>query len=250
MLTSLALLVLLIAPACANHTGHAANNPELVAPAALDDLDDYTAARNAYALLEVGSPEREQLRTRLSGFLVDYAERALADARPGAAVDALEHAAGLWTPAELRSPAPNPELARAGLDVYAAVARSGDERPALLALGIAHAFGDTSVQAEAEAGVAEVRDWVDRTADFAEDPRLIDALDRMLEDVTSVLPSPYLVEQLAAVYLDRFREAQQQGPLSESRRPPDLVHALPARAPVHARRRPRRRGRGHRPARE
>ncbi len=99
---------------------------------------------------------------------------------------------------------------------YASFARAGDERPALLALGLAHAFGDETTRSNAEASFAEVRDWVERTGEFADDPRFVDALDRLLENVSSVLPTPYLVEQLAAVYLQRYREAQQRGPLSES----------------------------------
>ena len=217
---SLALLIpLLCSSACTGARGEGTQSPALVAPDELADLDDYTAARNAYALLALDDPARALLRARLSEFLIGYIDHALADQRGAAAVDALEHLAGLWTPAELRSPTPQPELAGAGARVYAQVARSGDERAALLALGLVQAFGDASQRGAAEASVAEVHDWIDRTSEYADDPRMITDLDRVLEDVTSVLPSPFLVAELEAVYLARYRAAQQQGPLSESRDP-------------------------------
>jgi tetratricopeptide (TPR) repeat protein len=218
-LTSVVLLLpLLFAPACKT-TGPTTQPPELVAPAELADLDDYAAARNAYALLEVGSPEREQLRGRLRDFLIGYLDRALDQQQIDRALDALEQLSGLWTPVELRSPSPDPQISDAALRVYAQVARSGNERPALLALGLAHAFGDAQTKAKAEASFAEVRDWIDRTAEFADDPRFQDILDRLLEDATSILPTPFLNDQLASVYLERYRDAQQRGPLSESRDP-------------------------------
>jgi tetratricopeptide (TPR) repeat protein len=219
LFTCLALTIpLLFSSACAGTRAPAARAPELVAPAELADLDDYTAARNAYALLDLGDPARDALRVRLRGFLIGYLDHALADQRTTAAVDALEHIAGLWTPSELRTASPDPAIAEAAMRVYARVARSGNERRALLALGVAQVFGYPSMRSEAEAGIAAVREWIDRTSEFADDPRMVTDLDRVLEDVTSVLPSPYLVAQLEAVYLARYRAAQAQG-LSSSRDP-------------------------------
>jgi tetratricopeptide (TPR) repeat protein len=219
-LTSIALLLpLLFVPACGKTTGPTTQTPELTAPAELADLDDYAAARNAYALLEVGSAEREQLRERLKVFLVGYLDRALEQKQIDRSLDALEQLSGLWTPVELRSPSPDPQLSAAALRVYDQVARSGNERAALLALGLAHAFGDAQTKTSVEASFAEVRDWLDRTADFADDPRFHDIIDRLLEDATSILPTPFLNDQLASVYLERYRDAQQRGPLSESRDP-------------------------------
>jgi tetratricopeptide (TPR) repeat protein len=219
-LTTLALLIpLAFAPACGKNLDATTEAPDLVAPAELGDLDDYAAARNAYALMEVGDPGRVELRERLRDFLVGYLGRALDKQRMVLAFDALEQLAGLWTPAELRSLTPDPAISDAALRVYAEVARSGNERPALLALGLAHAFGDAQTKSRTEASFIEVREWIERTAEFADDPRFQDLLDRLLEESTSILPSPFLVEQLAEVYLERYRAAQKAGPLSEARDP-------------------------------
>ncbi|MFO7564792.1 MAG: hypothetical protein R6X02_19260 [Enhygromyxa sp.] len=218
--TTLALLVpLCFAPACSTNKGPGPEAPALLAPEQLADLDDYAAARNAFALLEVGDPARAALRARLSEFLTGYVDHAIEREQIASAIDALEQLAGLWTPLELRSPSPDPELSRAALRVYAKVARAGNERPALLALGLAHAFGDAKTRTQAEASFTEVKEWIERTSEFSDDPRFHDALDRLFEDVTSVLPSPFLVEQLAGIYLARYRDAQKQGPLSQSKDP-------------------------------
>ncbi|HLT37597.1 MAG TPA: hypothetical protein VK034_14995 [Enhygromyxa sp.] len=217
---TLALLVpLFFAPACTKTKSPNTETPELVAPDRITDLDDYAAARNAYALLEVGDPGRTELRDQLREFLIGYLDHALDEQRPSAAIDAVEQLAGLWTPVELRSPGPDPALSDAAMRLYLAVAQAGNERPALLALGLAHAFGDAQTKVRVEASYAEVRDWIERTAEFADDPRFHDVLDRLLENATSILPTPFLVEQLAQTYLGRYREAQQRGPLSESRDP-------------------------------
>lgn len=219
-LTTLVLLLpLAFAPACSKATGPDTQPPLLQAPAEIADLDDYAAARNAFELLSEGSPEREQLRAQLREFLLGYLDQALAKQRVDQALDAVEQLSGLWTPVELRSVKPDSAISSAALRIYAQVARSGKERPALLALGLAHTFGDEQTKAQVEKSYAEVRDWVERTSDFADDPRYHDVLDRMLEDATSILPTPYLVEQLTKVYLERYREAQKQGSLSEARNP-------------------------------
>src|SRR5690606_23960148 len=40
-----------------------------------------------------------------------------------------------------------------------------------------------------------------------------------LEDVSSILPSPFMVEQLSSVYLDRYRAAQKAGGVANSSNP-------------------------------
>lgn len=211
-LTTIALVIPLVlaagAAGCGVTRGAGTQAPALVAPERIADLDDYADARNAFALLEFGEPGRAELRAELRDFLIGYLDHALAEARDPAAVDALEHLAGLWTPAELRALSPDPRLAEAATRVYAAVAPAGNERPALLALGLAHAFGDGTAQARASANFEQLQAWVERTSDFDEDPRVADLLDRLLEDVTSFFPSPFLVDQLATLYLDRYRAAQ------------------------------------------
>jgi tetratricopeptide (TPR) repeat protein len=212
----LAVLVplLLCAPACTKTTGPSSDAPLLVAPQTISDLDDYAQARNAYALLSLDAAARPAARAQLRGYLIGYLDRALAKDQLPKAIEALEQLSGLWVASELRALAPDPELAAAADRVYARVAPTGDERPALLALGISQAFGDSDDKARAELDYVELRDWVERTSEFGSEPGFDDHLDRLLEDVTALLPSPYLVDQLANVYLERHRNAQRQASFS------------------------------------
>jgi tetratricopeptide (TPR) repeat protein len=219
LLTLAVLASLLCAPACTKTAGAGSETPELVAPQTIADLDDYSEARNAYALLSADDPARPAARVQLRTYLLGYLDHALEHDQPEAAVEALEELAGLWLASELRNPEPDPELAAAADRVYVAVAQSGAERPALLAIGLMQAFGTAKQQTKAEASFAQVADWLDRTAPYANDPRFNDQLDRLLEDVTAHLPSPYLVDRLADVYLRRYRDAQRSGGLSTSRDP-------------------------------
>ncbi|KIG12767.1 hypothetical protein DB30_01028 [Enhygromyxa salina] len=206
--------LLVCAPACTKTTGPDSNAPLLVAPKTINDLDDYAAARNAYALLSVDDVGRPAARAQLRDYLIGYLDRALSGDQLTQAVDALEQLSGLWVAAELRGLSPDPQLAAAAGRVYQRVARAGDERPALLALALVQAFSDSSGRADAEQGYAAMQDWIGRTSGFGSDPSFDDHLDRLLEDVTAHFPSPFLVDQLANVYLQRYRNAQRQGSFS------------------------------------
>ncbi|PRP99046.1 Tetratricopeptide repeat protein [Enhygromyxa salina] len=212
----LAVLVplLVCAPACTKTTGPDTNAPLLVAPHTISDLDDYAAARNAYALLSLDDGARPAARAKLRDYLIGYLDRALESDQLPQAVDALEQLSGLWVAAELRGLDPDPQLAAAAERVYAKVARAGDERPALLALGLTQAFSDPGGQASAQHNFTALHDWIGRTSEFGSDPSFDDHLDRLLEDVTAFFPSPFLVDQLARVYLERYRNAQRQGSFS------------------------------------
>jgi tetratricopeptide (TPR) repeat protein len=149
-------------------------------------------------------------------YLIGYIDHALADDQTEAAVNALEQLTGLWLAHELRALTPDPELASAAERVYAAAAASGQERPALLAIGLAQAFADADGRARAEASYAQITEWLLRTNDFPTEARVVVDLDRVLEDITAHFPSPYLVDALADVYLQRFRAAQRTPSLSGS----------------------------------
>lgn len=206
-----------LASGCTRNNGPSVEAPLLTAPETIADLDDYTAARNAYAMLDANDPARADARAKLRTYLIGYIDHALDDeTQIDAAVNALEQLAGLWLPHELRNLAPDPELAAAAERVYVASASSGRERPALLAIGLWQAFGDKDGRAKAEASYAQLEEWLQRTDEFATEPRVLVLIDRVLEDVTAHFPSPYLVEALADVYLKRFRDAQQNPSLSGS----------------------------------
>lgn len=210
------LAALPLTPGCTKTTGPSTELPILQAPETIEDLDDYAAARNAYALLAVEDPTRPAARAKLRTYLIGYLDHALADGQTEAAVNALEQLTGLWVAHELRSLTPDPELASAAERVYAAAASSGQERPALLAVGLAQAFGDEQGRARAEANYAQIAEWLLRNDEFPTEARVVVDIDRVLEDITAHFPSPYLVDALADVYLLRFRTAQRSPSLSGS----------------------------------
>ncbi len=200
-------LSLLALPAC-GHRSDSSSPPAIDVPAELRSLDDYALARNAYELLPLGSPERAALRERLQTYLIGYLDEALSKQEPELAVEALEQMVGMWVPSELRSPAANPELAAAARRIYDATAPTGDERPATLGLFVEQAFGTAEQREHAEKAFGQLRDWIERGRGFSPDPSFYDELERLLEDVSGVFPSPWLVDTLADLYLERFREAQ------------------------------------------
>lgn len=215
-LTSLFFAVLALAPGCTRTTGPGTEPPLLTAPDRIEDLDDYAAARNAYVLLGEDDPARAALRTKLRTYLIGYIDHALADGQLEPAVEGLEQIASLWRAHELRELSPDGEIAAVAERVYATAAAPGRERPALLALGVAQAFGDQPTRASAEQNYAQLAEWVLRTDEFATEPRVLVQIDRVLEDVTAHFPSPFLVDALADVYLQRFRDAQRSPSLSGS----------------------------------
>lgn len=203
------------ASACTKTTDGNTVAPALDAPASIDDLDDFARARNAYALLPLDAPERERARATLVDYLVGYVEHAVERDQSERAVGGLEQLAGLWRPRELGSLAPNPDIARVALAVYTHVSPAGDERPALLALALAQAFASADEAAARERDYAQLAEWVERTSGFSREPQYAHRLEQLLEDVSGLFPSPFLIDILADRYLDRYRSAQQTQGLSE-----------------------------------
>ncbi|MCA9696613.1 MAG: hypothetical protein KC431_03725, partial [Myxococcales bacterium] len=208
LLLTLALLV--AAPACTHGRDGKTEVPAIVAPAEISDLDDYAVASNAYALLALDDPARAPLRGRLRDYLTGYLEQAIREGRHDAAAEALEQLAGLWTPSELRSAGPDPAVSKAADALYQVASRTGDERPALLALGMLQVFAEPAGREQAATDYGLLVDWIERNRDFGNEPNFRDTLERLLEDVSSVFPSPFLIDALTDSYLARHRAAQQQ----------------------------------------
>lgn len=206
-LAPLLLASLLALPAC-GHRHRASEPPTIAVPDQLVDLDDYAAARNAYALLELDDPQRAALRAKLRAFLVGYVGEALEREQIDSANEGLQQLVDLWTAREQASLAPDPELAALAGRLYDAVAPAGNERSALFAIAIIQAFGEGEARAEAERNHAQLRDWIDRSATFSPDPVFADQHEELLEDVSGVFPSPWLTAQLTDLYLERLRRAQ------------------------------------------
>jgi tetratricopeptide (TPR) repeat protein len=216
LLTPLVLASLLALPACGHGRRSGSDAPALEIPDRISDLDDYAQARNAYALLPLDDARRPQLRADLRAYLIGYVDEALADDERDSAIEGLSQLVDLWTAREQAQLAPDPEITALARRLYDAVAPSGDERAALLALAIEQAYGSGEAREHATDAYAQLSEWIDRSGDFSPEPGFADEHEQLLEDISGVFPSPWVIDQLTDLYLARLRRAQ-QGELREVR---------------------------------
>jgi tetratricopeptide (TPR) repeat protein len=208
LLTPLLLASLLALPACGPGRRHRSEVPALEIPAEISDLDDYALARNAYALIPLDDARRPQVRAKLRGFLLGYVGQAIDDDERESAIEGFQQLVGLWTAREQATLAPDPEIAALARRLYEAVAPSGNERAALLALAIEQAYGSAEAREHARESYAQLVDWITRSSEFSPDPGFADEHEQLLEDISGVFPSPWVIDQLSDLYLSRFRRSQ------------------------------------------
>ena len=173
--------------------------PEVVVPSSVPDLDHFAIGLNQFALLPMDSPRREAFRGVLLDFLVRYTEKNLRDDRPEEASNALQFAAALWRPGELRGERRvEPGLTAAARKLYAVAARHGNEAPALFAVAIQQQFGDDPARARATATWMEIEEWLVRNGSASEEPVLRhEELEAAIEETAASFPAPFVVQRLA-----------------------------------------------------
>lgn len=200
-------------------------------PSSVADLDHFAIGLNQFALLPTNSPKRAAFRGVLLDFLVRYMDRTLREGRAEEATNALQFAAALWRPDELRGGrSVEPGLTAAAHRVYAAAARRGDESPALFAVAIQQQFGDDQARSRATATWMEIEGWLVRNGSFSEEPVLRhEELEAAIEETAANFPAPFVVQRLADLYVARFEAAVEA---SSSRENPELGIAARHRAEV------------------
>jgi len=205
--------------------------PEPAVPKSVADLDHFAIGLNQFALLPTNSPRRAAFRGVLLDFLVRYMDRTLREDRPEEATNALQFAAALWRPDELRAGrSVEPGLTAVAHRVYAAAAKRGDESPALFAVAIQQQFGDDPARARATATWIEIEGWLVRNGSFSEEPVLRhEELEAAIEETAANFPAPFVVQRLADLYVARFEAAVEA---SSSRENPELGVAARHRAEV------------------
>jgi tetratricopeptide (TPR) repeat protein len=209
-----AIAAVLLALASATATGcKAARGPALADPGPtveVSDLDGFELALNRYALLREGDPARTAQRAELLGFLVGYLESRLKQGDEDEAIHALRYAVALYTPGELRSDKVDaPGLGKAAHGVYRAFAKRGAEAPSLLALAVEQRFGEPASRKRAVDSWQILEDWVVKNGPYASEPLLRhEELERSLEDVAAIFPTPFVVERLADLYVARYKGAK------------------------------------------
>lgn len=185
--------------------------PAVTAAVPVNDLDDFEAALNAFALL---GPDATKLRTQqrayLHDFLGTYVRDQVREGDVGESVQALRYGVGLFTPAELRSESVTaPTLAKQARQVYRATARRGAEAPSMLALAVEQRFGDAAARERAVADWETLEAWIVGNGPFANEPLLRhEELERALEEVAAAFPSPFVVRRLTDLYVARYTAAK------------------------------------------
>ncbi len=179
-------------------------------PPDVKSLDDFEAALNQYVLLAADHPARPGHLAALRTYLVGYLDKALADGNDGEAEAALRYALSLHSAADLRTTGPVPSLAAAAHQLYRRSARHGDELPSLLALAVEQRFGNQTTRERAVEDWKALEQWLVDNGPFASEPLLAhEDLERALETVAAIFPSPFVVQRLADLYVAR-REAAVQ----------------------------------------
>lgn len=182
-------------------------------------------------MLALDHPRREPFRRVLLDYLVGYIDRTLKDGRPEEATNALQFAATLWRPGELRGPRRvELGLTAAAHRIYAVAARRGNEVPALFAVAIEQQFADEAGRARAVASWTEIEGWLVRNSNFSDEPVLRhEELKGAIEDTAANFPSPFVVKRLADLYVARYEAAIEA---SSSSGNPELGLAATHRAEV------------------
>lgn len=191
---------------CAHRT---AVGPEVTQPPrSVGNLDQFERGLNEYVLLADDHPQRDAYRDKLLGFLEEYLTTAVAAGDEDEAFTSLRYALSLYTPTDLRTAKPRPRLANAAHALYRVTASRGAERPSLLALAVQQRFGTPKVRDNALSDWEALEGWMTRNGPYAEEPLLRhEELERGLEDVAAVFPSPFVNQRLADLYVARYETA-------------------------------------------
>lgn len=200
--------LLAMAPAACKTTG-ATPSERPAPPESVETLDDFETTYNAYALVPEGSPRRAEYRAVMLPFLYAYLDAAIDDGDAGEALSALQYTVSLFTPVELRASESLPGLARRADAVYTLVAKRGDEEPSMLCMAVAEHFGDAALKKEAVENFELIERWLVNNGPYADDPLLREeGLERTLEQVSALFPSPFVVQRLEDLYISRYEIAK------------------------------------------
>lgn len=200
-------------------------------PKSVENLDHFAIGLNQFALLPLDHPRRDSFRGVLLAYLVRYIDKTLREDRAEEAGNALEFAATLWRPVELRGERRvEPGLTRAAHRIYAAAAKRGSEGPALFAVAIEQQFGDDETRARALITWTEIEGWLTRNGSFSDEPVLRhEELEGTIEETVARFPSPFAVQRLADLYVARYEAAIEASSSSDN---PELRIAAQRRAEV------------------
>jgi len=193
------------------HTPAQATGPRI------DSEEEYTAARAAYEPLDVGDAARPGRRAALESFLLAEITRA---AGGGHLDEAYEHLKGLLTlydASEIHGRVDDPRLHELLTHLHREFSRRGAHEAVLATLLAQLSLAPDAQRADVEKQYRVVAGWMRQGADESAEEaaegreRLIDDL----ENVAKVWPSPFLVRELTALYLERQKAPARPGTLQK-----------------------------------
>jgi tetratricopeptide (TPR) repeat protein len=218
-LAAAAVVVLGGVGACGGPTANRAGRASATTPARadgpvspIDTEDELTARRAEYEGLAVDDPSRPARRAAMTAFLLKQVDRALAGNHLDDAIAPLRQALSLWDPTELKPGLVEPKLLDAALRVERAFRRRGAHEEVTLALAAAISFGDDKSAAAARSRFTEMEGWL-RGADASGEGGA-DGREKLIDDLEAaarVFPSPFVVERLTALYLERAADFGPEG---------------------------------------
>lgn len=201
----------LLAAACGPQATHPAAAPTSPASAAaypvkpITTEDDYNAARPEYDALSIGAPDRAARRAALEAYLLRETHEAVTHGHVEDAFDSYRQALTLWDPEELAAHPKDEALFRGAQEIERAFKKRGAHQEVLVAVAVELALhpGDARARAQYD----EVTGWLRQGGAMESDLGApVDGRGRVIEDLEAVVrvwPSPFVVDQLARLYLER-----------------------------------------------
>lgn len=176
-------------------------------PAPITSLDVFESELSTFVLLDLEAPSRAPRRALLTRYLLTIVDETLEDDFEQA-FSAFEFAAGLYAPPELHHRVHQPDLAARAMSIYQWSGRRGYEQPAMFGLAMLEQFGDESQQRFARTQWDLLGAWLTDNGPNSDDPLLRDeVLQHAFEQTASLSPTPFVTQQLNALYVERFKTA-------------------------------------------
>lgn len=169
--------------------------------------EDYLAARPEYDALALDAKGRSERRAALESYLLARSHEALDHSRLEEAYDFFKQALTLHDALELGRVSRDQALERAAAGVERAYRRRGAHEEVVVALAAEISLGDGAGASGARDRYRQVTEWL-RSSGASSEAELGPAADgrQRLEDdleaAAKVWPSPFVVEQLTALYLE------------------------------------------------
>ncbi|HEY7954790.1 MAG TPA: hypothetical protein VII38_05820 [Polyangia bacterium] len=222
-------LALALASACGPSATHPAAAPRVATPLGprITSEDQYDSARADYDALDVADPLRAGRRLSLEAWLQDQLVHALDGGHLEEGYDTFKQALTLYDAGELRGAIEDPALAADADRIERAYRRRGAHEEVTVAL-IAEISLEPAARAAATQRYRELTAWMRSAA--GDDPAAeIEGEERVIQDLEAAAhlwPSPFLVDELSARYLDRHTSGSMSAFDRRVRRGADLRELL------------------------